>query len=100
MPEKFERGRRIRNDISLVLYLAGGWRSYAEISEEFGWKGCWNKSAHRNVRALEEAGLPLEWSVPPDQRGSFGVKRMRLPPDWVARTLWLRRYIILKEIKK
>lgn len=94
-----ERGKLTRNAIGLVLYLAGGWRTYQEIGEEFGWAcGSNYKTARRNVRALEEAGLPIEWCEESPSR--YTAQRMRLPPDWVARTIWLRRYIILKEIKK
>ena len=98
-----ERGKSIRNNIGLVLYLCGGWRSYKNIGEEFGWllgKYGFCKTAYRNVRTLEAAGLPVEWLNPPDQKcggGMQNVQRVRLPQDWVARTTWLRRYIIRKE---
>lgn len=98
MPEMCDRGHRIRNDVGLVLYLAGGWRSYRGIGEEFGWAVGDNgkcKTASRNVRALEQAGLPIEWAFPPDERNGGG-QRMRIPPAWVACTPWLRRYIIRK----
>lgn len=105
MSENYERGKHVRNYISLVLYLAGGWRSYQEISDELGWDteqtDGHHRSAARNVRALEEAGIPVEWSEPPDKLGGGGVtRRMRLPPDWVARTPWLRRYIIVKDLPR
>lgn len=92
---------RIRNYISLVLYLAGGWRSYQEIGEEFGWFHLSrNRTARRNVRALEQAGLPVEWLYPPDQRSGYMTsQRVRLSPDWVARTPWLRRYILVPKLE-
>lgn len=88
------RGQLIRNTIGLVLYLAGGWRSYREIGEEFGWaiaqySRC--KTAFRNVRALEQVGIPVEWCM------DTHPIRMRLSADWVARTLWLRRYVIVEQ---
>ena len=89
------RCSQVRNHIGLVLYLAGGWRTYADISKEFGWVT--PKTAHRNVRALEESGLPVEWATPPDQIGGFHTQSVRLAPDWVARTTWLRRYITIKQ---
>ena len=90
---------RVRNYIGLMLYLAGGWRSYQEIGEEFGWTINYKykkdahrcKTAYRNVKALEQAGLPVvrtEDTIP---------YRVCLPLDWVARTPWLRRYIIRNE---
>lgn len=92
------RGRAARNTIGLVLYLAGGWRSYEDINREFGWsmavyrnRSGMHKTARRNVAALEQAGLPLEWLE--DCR----PRRVRLPADWIARTPWLRRYIIRKQ---
>lgn len=96
--DTYSRGKSIRNTIGLVLYLCGGWRSYLDISKEFGWSyrdgHC--KTASRNVRALEQAGLPIEWMNPPDKRGSGG-QLMRLPSEWVRATSWLRRYIIRKQ---
>ena len=96
-----ERGKGIRNSVGLIFYLCGGWRSYQDIAREFGWvvsKDSHCKTASRNVRALEAVGLPIEWMNPPDQSGrSLTCQRMRLPQDWVARTSWLRRYIIRKE---
>ena len=89
-----ERGKGIRNSVGLILYLCGGWRSYKAIAEEFGWATF--KTAMRNVRALEGAGLPVEWLKPPDCKGPPS-QRVRLPQDWVARTPWLRRYIIRKQ---
>ena len=99
MPGRYNRGKSIRNYVGLILYLCGGWRYYTDIAEEFGWtidkhRQC--KTAYRSVRALEEAGLPVEWMNPPDQPGLY-PQRVRLPPDWVARTPWLKRYIIRKE---
>jgi hypothetical protein len=94
-----DRGKSIRNHVGLILYLCGGWRSYRDISGEFGWaidKNGHCKTARRNVRALEEAGLPMEWMSPPEPHGR-DPQRVRLPQDWVARTVWLRRYIIRKE---
>jgi hypothetical protein len=99
----YGRTRTIQNYVGLLLYLAGGgWHSYAEIGEEFGWYcqrgSC--KTASRGVRALEEAGLPIEWMKPPDEHGGWKRQFVRLPPDWVARTPWLRRYILCKETSK
>ena len=91
---------RTRNIAGLIIYLAGGWRSVQGIGEEFGWGFDFEgrcRTASRNVRALEQAGLPIEWLHEPDARGKSG-QRMRLPPDCVARTPWLRRYIIKKEL--
>jgi len=97
-----QRGRTIRNIIGLMLYLCGGWRSYKDIAEEFDWaiqKDSHCKTAARNVRSLEAVGLPVEWLNPPDQHGHvfFTGQRVRLPQDWVARTPWLKRYIIRKQ---
>lgn len=91
MPQ--DRGRLTRNAIGLILYLCGGWRSFREITQEFDWKLSDNhyKTAGRNVQALEEAGLPIEWDE------SEVPMRVHLPQDWVARTPWLRRYIIRQE---
>ena len=87
------RLRWMRNIIGLVLYLAGGWRSYRQIAEEFSFS---IKTARRNVKALEQAGLPVEWTKDPDSRGG-AAQRSRLPVDWVSHTTWLRRYIIRKQ---
>ena len=78
-----------RNLISLVLYLAGGWRSYQQIAEEFGFT---TKTARRHVEAMEQAGLPIEWAEDRDKHCG-AIQRARLPMDWVSRTPWLRRYI-------
>ena len=99
MAVRDDRGKAIRNYVGLILYLCGGWRSYRDIAKELGWtisKDGHCKSAQRNVHALEEAGLPVEWLRPPDQRGPQ-QQRVRLPQDWVARIPWLRRYIIRRE---
>ena len=99
MGSHYGRCSTITNAVGLVLYLAGGWRCYQDIADQFGWTSnrelCnshRSKTAWRHVKALEEAGLPIEWS-------DDHPRRMRLPSDWVARTPWLRRYIILKEPK-
>ena len=98
MSSSYGRGRVTRNSVGLILYLCGGWRSYKEIGEEFGWaiNNETSKTAQRNVRFLEEVGLPVEWLHPPDERGGFELQLVRLPLDWVKRTTWLRRYIICK----
>ena len=95
---RYERLKFIRNTAGLIVYLCGGWRSYTEISEEFSWsigvaRRC--KTAYRHIHALEEAGLPIEWLNDPNTR--MPGQRVRLPADWVARTPWLRRYIIRNE---
>lgn len=93
MSYEITRGYWHRRTIQLVIYLCGGWRTYKDIADELGWG--WTKTARRNVRYLEEAGLPVEWAIDPESRGSF--QRVRLPLNWVERTPWLRRYIIRKE---
>ena len=95
MTVRNDRGKAIRNCVGLILYLCGGWRSYDDIAEEFGWVAV-HKTPRRNVQALEQAGLPVEWLFPPEQRGP-PEQRVRLPQDWVARTSWLQRFIIRKE---
>ena len=94
------RTRLIENTVRLILYLCGGWRTYQDITAEFGWAvtvGNKNRTARRNVRALEAAGLPVEWRRPPDEPGWGEKQSVRLSPDWVVRTPWLRRYIIRKQ---
>lgn len=92
----YNRGAVMERGVGLVLYLAGGWRTYQQIADEFG--GC-VKTARRRVRSVEAAGLPVEWCNPPDQQGTGYTNYMRLPPDWVARTPWLRRYVIVQQPK-
>lgn len=84
---------QVRKEVGMILYLAGGWRSYKEIAEEFGFNP---KTAYRNVRAMEHVGLPIEWAREPDKFNA-GFQRVRLPPDWVARTPWLRKYLQPKD---
>ena len=98
----YVRLSRIRNYVGLVLYLAGGWRSYADIAQEFGWSRQSNgsyKTAARAVQALEQAGLPIEWRNINcgGSGGGLGPQAVRLPPDWVDRTMWLHRYVVRKQ---
>jgi hypothetical protein len=87
-----DRTRTIRNVATLIVFLAGGWRTYQQIDDLMGWKPERGKkrsrTSYRNVRALEDAGLPLEWRYDPESTGR--KQAVRLPKDWVGRAAWLK----------
>lgn len=97
-----ERGRKgtlqrrnvlVQQVADLIVWLAEGrWVTYEAIAKRFGVA---YKTARRRVRALEEAGLPIEYRVEVRSAGRYplheGVQGVRLTKDWVSRRRWLLR---------
>lgn len=77
----------IRKLVELIIRLSdGGWHTYSSLSRELG---LCVRTIQRNVRALEAAGVLIEFSIDEGHR-SGRRHTLRISSNWISRRHWKR----------